>query len=112
MKKSLRNLLFVALGAAFYHVTMADAAELRLIDSGGLVRAVKVVRGNARVVVSLSSPSGSLSGECTAVNVDGLAPEKRVPISAKGECIFLDVPVGSWQIGVPEGAQWRAQIYE
>ncbi len=85
------------------------AAEIRVVDAGGLVRAVKVVRGNARLVISLSS---STQGECVAVNVDGLAAEKRVSVSPQGECVFTDVGVGSWQVQVPGSVGWRARIYE
>lgn len=87
----------------------AVAAEIRVVDAGGLVRAVKVVRGNARVVIALNQ---SVSGECVATNVDGLAAEKRVAVSPQGECVFVDVGVGSWQVQVPGSVGWRVRIYE
>ena len=85
------------------------AAEIRVVDAGGLVRAIKVVRQNARIVVTLNSPT---AGECLATNVDGLAAERRVPVSPRGECVFADVGVGSWQVQVPGNVGWRVRIYE
>jgi hypothetical protein len=85
------------------------AEEIRVVDAGGLVRAVKVVRANARIVVTLNSAA---TGECVATNVDGLAAERRVPVSPQGECIFSDVGVGSWQVQVPGKVGWRVRIYE
>lgn len=85
------------------------AAEIRVVDAGGLVRAVKVVHENARIVVTLNSVA---SGECVATNVDGLAAERRVPVSSRGECVFSNVGVGSWQVQVPGSVGWRVHIYE
>lgn len=95
----------------------AVAGEIRILDAAGLVRAVKVVRGGARVVVtvkSLTAPDTpkALQGECNAVNVDGIATEKHTSISNKGECVFSDLTEGAWQIRVPEKLAWRVQIYE
>lgn len=90
-------------------VRMSVAAEIRVVDAGGLVRAVKVVRGNVRLVISLTRV---VAGECVATNVDGLAAEKRSAVSPKGECVFEDVSVGSWQIQVPGGVGWRVSMYE
>jgi hypothetical protein len=85
------------------------AAEIRVVDAGGLVRAVKVVREKARIVVTLNSPA---AGECVATNVDGLAAERRIAVSPRGECVFADVGVGSWQVQVPGNVGWRVRIYE
>jgi hypothetical protein len=85
------------------------AAEIRVVDAGGLVRAVRVVRENARIVVRLNAPT---SGECVATNIDGLAAERRVPVSPQRECVFADVGVGSWQVQVPGNVGWRVRIYE
>jgi hypothetical protein len=88
---------------------LSAAEEIRVVDAGGLVRAVKVVRGNTRIVVTLNSPT---AGECVATNVDGLAVERRVSVSPRGECVFADVAVGSWQVQVPGNVGWRVRIYE
>lgn len=108
MRRLVLSLFLVAL-AFTARVRMSVAAEIRVVDAGGLVRAVKVVRGNARLVISLTSVA---TGECVATNVDGLAAEKRIAVSSKGECVFEDVSVGSWQIQVPGSVGWRVRIYE
>jgi hypothetical protein len=87
----------------------AEAAEIRVVDSTGLVRAVRVVQQNSRIVIAIK---GGVQGECVATNVDGLSAEKRVAVSSKGECIFTDMPEGSWQVAVPGKATWQAKIYE
>lgn len=92
--------------------TGALAAELRIVDGAGLVRAIKVVRTNAKVIIRFEQSGAPLRGECVATNVDGLAQEKRTSVSPQGECVFNDVSVGSWQVVAPKGAAWRAQIYE
>jgi hypothetical protein len=91
---------------------IAYASELRVVDSAGLVRAVKVVQNQGRIVITVQEVAGAIQGECVAVNVDGLSAEKHTSLSPKGECVFTDMPVGSWQITVPVKAKWRAQIYE
>jgi hypothetical protein len=101
----------------FVTTLLAYAAELRVIDAAGLVRAVKVVRGPSRVVITLQNSSDkgsgtSVRGECVAVNIDGLAAEKRTQVSAKNQCVFDQMSEGSWQMRVPEVATWRAQVYE
>jgi hypothetical protein len=98
-------------------VTSACAAELRVVDAAGLVRALKVVKGPARIVITLQPVSGQGSsavvrGECVAVNIDGLAAEKKTQANSRGECIFEQMSEGSWQIRVPEKVTWRTQVYE
>lgn len=105
----LGTLLLVCLMALW---SAADAAELRVVDSGGLVRAVRIVRGKARVVIVFQPGGKSTGGECVATNVDGLATERHASVSAQGECTFTEMSEGSWQINVPGDRKWRAQIYE
>jgi hypothetical protein len=113
-----RWLTWVVLAALLPTIAVvAHAAELRVVDASGLVRAVKVVRGPARIVIALQNPSESgaaagVRGECLAVNVDGLAAEKRTQINSKSECVFDQMTEGSWQMRVPETAKWRARVYE
>ena len=104
------GVLLVAL--AIVGVSAADAAEIRVIDSTGLVRAVRVVQHNSRIVITMQGETGGVQGECVATNIDGLSAEKRVAASPKGECVFNDMPVGSWQVTIPGKVSWRAQIYE
>jgi len=89
----------------------ARALELRVLDSVGLVRAVRVVKGAAAVKITLEGKRPE-AGSCVAVNVDGLASEKREPVSAQGVCVFKGLPAGTWQVSVPGKARWRVDIDE
>ena len=102
----------IAATASIWPVS-ARADQIRIVDSGGLVRAIKIIHSAAKVVLTLQSQQAvAIKGECVATNVDGLAAEKRVTISAKGECAFAEVGGGSWQITVPSGLTWQVRIYE
>jgi hypothetical protein len=108
------QLTLQVLGLLVGFAATAVASELKILDSAGLVRAVKVVKNEAKVVLNLQ-PNGSsvaIRGECIATNIDGLAAEQRVGVSAKGECVFAGLSRGSWQITVPNAVSWKVQIYE
>jgi hypothetical protein len=89
----------------------SEAADLKVVDSTGLIRGVRVVRDSSRVTVSLVDPKGA-RGECVAANVDGIASERREPITSKGECVFNGLAAGTWQVTVTGGARWRVRIDE
>jgi hypothetical protein len=89
----------------------ADAADLRIVDSAGLIRAVRVVKDSAVVKIALVDAK-SAQGECVAMNVDGIASERRGKISPQGECIFAGLAAGTWQVTVSGGARWRVKINE
>jgi hypothetical protein len=89
----------------------SEAADLKIVDSAGLIRGVRVVRDSSQVTVSLVDPKGA-RGECVASNVDGIASERREPISPKGECVFNALAAGTWQVTVTGGARWRVRIDE
>jgi hypothetical protein len=96
---------------------VAYAAELRIVDASGLVRAVKVVRGPARIVIHLQSTKGhtgavAVRGECTAVNIDGLSAEKKSAVDPRNECVFDQMSEGAWQIRVPDATTWKVQVNE
>lgn len=87
----------------------AYAADLRILDVAGLVRAVRVVSGPATVKVTLEGVQAP-RGECVASNVDGLPSEKKEPLSPQGVCIFKQLPAGTWQVTLPVKARWKVQI--
>lgn len=99
----------VALAVAALWAGPAFAGDLRILDKAGLVRAVRVVGGSATVMVIVEGRRGE-KGECVAANVDGLASEKREPLSPRGECVFKELAAGTWQVTVPGDARWRVQI--
>ncbi len=106
-------LIFLSLTGASLSISAASAGELRVVDSSGLVRGIKVTRGAARLTVSLKSDSGAqVRGECVASNVDGIAADLKAVINPSGECVFPGVGDGSWQITVPAGLSWRVRIDE
>ena len=102
------SLLFICL-------PRCKAEEVRVLDPAGMVRAVKIVKKSVSIVVTVDSEGDKRSipkGECAAVNVDGLASERRVPIFANGACVFTDVAEGTWQVRVPGDLSWRVRIHE
>ncbi len=84
-------------------------SQLRILDTAGLMRATKVVVESANVRISFEE-AGTVTGECVVTNLDGLAAERRAPISPNGECSFEKLSAGSWQVKVPGAVRWRAQI--
>jgi hypothetical protein len=89
----------------------SEAADLKIVDSAGLIRGVRVVRESSRVTVSVVDSKGA-RGECVASNIDGIASERRESISPEGVCIFNALAVGTWQLTVTGGVRWRVRIDE
>jgi hypothetical protein len=110
MNKVFGASLCVLLGGA-YSVLDASAAELRIVDTAGLIRAVRVVRDTSTVTVVVEEPRGA-KGECVLANVDGIASERRESISASGACVFQGLAAGTWQAKVVGGTKWRVKINE
>ena len=88
-----------------------QAADLKIIDPSGLIRAVRVVKDSSVVRITLVDAPGA-RGECVATNVDGIASERREQISPQGECVFKALAAGTWQVTVSGGARWRVRINE
>ena len=110
MKVSIVSFLFaLILGASF--ASDAVAAELRVVDTQGLIRAVRVVRDVTTVTVMVEEPKGA-KGECVLTNVDGIASERREAISGSGACVFQGVAAGTWQAKVSAAVKWRVKINE
>lgn len=87
-------------------VTTAHAAELRIVDTVGLVRSVKLVPATASVVVS-----GVLAGtQCRMTSIDGIAAERTVDADSGGRCVFEDTPPGTWQVEVRPPSKWQVRI--
>jgi hypothetical protein len=121
MKDSLSVRIYRSVAAALAAVLLlspqllsaqqVSGSQLRILDSAGLMRATRVVRESGNVRVTLQG-GAAVKGECVAANLDGLAAERKVPISTGGECSFEKLTAGSWQLRIPSDARWRAQIYE
>lgn len=89
----------------------AHAADIRIIDSAGLMRAARVVRDLSRVTVVVEEPKG-LRGECLLTNIDGIASERRESVSSAGMCVFTGVAAGTWQVKVTGALRWRVVVEE
>lgn len=87
----------------------ASALDVRIVDSKGLIRAVSVVKDTSRVTIRALDHQ-EVSGECVAVNVDGIASERREKLGPSGECVFNSLVAGTWQITVSTTSRWRAKI--
>lgn len=88
-----------------------EAADIKIIDSSGLIRGVRVVKDTSVVRITVVDAPGA-RGECVASNVDGIASERREAISPQGECVFSSLAAGTWQVTVSGGARWRVRINE
>lgn len=101
--------LGVVLFPSLLTAQQSTGTQLRILDAAGLMRATKVVVESATVTISLDD-ADSVKGECVATNLDGLATERRAPVSPGGQCSFEKLSAGSWQVKVPGTGRWRAQI--
>ncbi len=71
------------------------AGELKIVDSHGLVRALKVVKNKAQVVIELKSQPSRLS----LVRSDGISGEiQGQPGEKSGVFLFEQVGEGVWQM--------------
>lgn len=109
MKPFVSGLCALVLGALL--ASEASAAELRIVDTAGLIRAVRVVRDASTVTVVVEEPRG-VKGECVLANVDGIASERHEGISAGGTCVFQGLAAGTWQAKVAGATKWRVKINE
>lgn len=74
----------------------AFAGELKVLDSRGLIRGLKEIRGTATVVVEVGSP---LDGRPMLLsNVNGLAPDIGGRTLTPRSVEFENVPEGEWKI--------------
>lgn len=93
----------------------AHAAEVRVLDSIGLVRATRVIKDRARISIRLQPGQAgvAVSGrDCTLSNLDGVAKEQRVNSGPDGVCEFRDIPSGAWEVSVASGVRWSVTINE
>lgn len=108
-----------ALMFGLFGVVSVHASELKIVDSVGLVRAIKVVRAPIAVVVTIEndtqavpSPDTDNQQECRAVNVDGLAADRSVLLDKARRCVFRNMPAGIWQLKIPQDREWKVHFDE
>lgn len=93
------NLLGILIGSVILlSSSKAAAGELRILDSQGLVRAVKEIGDEATVVVRLSQAATTETALLTPVN--GLSGDIKGKAVKDGSLEFDRVSVGIWKIVV------------
>lgn len=80
----------------------AGAAELRIIDGSGLIRASANLSEKERAEVRISQ-AGFPETNLTLRNIDGLRPEIKAECPGPDTCIFRQVPDGTWLIAPGSG---------
>jgi hypothetical protein len=85
------------------------AEQVRILDNRGLQRLVAEVKGESGVRISARVGESRPLSSCAAVSPDGITvPGEVRPFS---ECLFLNLPSGTWQIRIDPGDfQWRASM--
>lgn len=89
----------------------AFGAELRILDGAGLLRGARVVDDSSRLTIVVED-SKQAGGECVLANIDGLASERREKISPSGECVFVGIAAGTWQVKFPRSVRWKVKSNE
>ena len=80
-----------------------SAAELRILDSLGLTRAVKSVEKAAKVIITASiEEDKSQPADLYLSHVDGLAPDIEGTRNPDKSLLFVEVPEGVWKITAPD----------
>jgi hypothetical protein len=87
--------------ALLWCATSAQAGELKILDSRGLIRSLKEIRGSATVLVTLRTPSGST--KLVLSNVNGLSPDINGREVTSQRLQFDNVPEGEWRIQATAG---------
>lgn len=83
----------------------AEADELRVVDSLGLVRAIKSGESYTEVLVTVRSNDGSpVNPGSTALlsNVDGISADLSVQLEAPASFRFHGVQRGTWKIVISD----------
>jgi hypothetical protein len=73
------------------------AQEVRILDSAGLVRAVRPAVNPVRVEVAVVGGEAKRLAGATLVQTTGLAEDRNATIEGRGY-IFEAIPPGTWQI--------------
>ena len=87
--------LIAALLAGLLSSSDALAGDLKVIDSHGLTRAVRVIKEKAQVVIDVSPrPEGPIP----LSNTDGIANDVKGSLSDSGQLVYQGVSEGTWQL--------------
>jgi hypothetical protein len=97
------NKIFLILLLLLLTPLSAFCAELKVIDSQGLTRAVKKVEKIGVVSITLGPTTKADRGQVTVSLVESTgaeSPRSKVVHSGESEVSFIKVPAGLWQIQV------------
>ena len=88
-----------------FHPAVSAAADLKIVDSMGLTRAMKVIDETANVVVRVKKGQESTVGDqsLTLTHVDGIAPDVSGNKRDGGRYEFVGVLPGTWLVKAPDG---------
>lgn len=99
-------MIFVLLFCA----TQSFAAEIKIFDDKGLLRAMKFIKTQASVVLRLAETAKSSS--CGLESMDGVSSD-LMPLKVSGsECRFSPVAAGAWRVKLPPDARLTEVIVD
>lgn len=96
MKKPLKIILLTLV--SFFLPCSLWAAELKVVDPLGLIRAVSKIEESAKVTITLNSKTSNYPQSLQMVNLDGLAPAKNIQHSGNGLYAADALTPGTWEI--------------
>jgi len=85
------------MAALLFGAQAAAASELRIIDSSGLNRAIRMGVIEAKVTLELAGPAEALS-QTKLVNIDGLLPDRTGRVLDSKKVVFEQIAAGTWQV--------------
>ncbi len=83
--------------------SLASAGEIRILDSRGLVRAVRTVESPMKVVVETRSAGNNK--KATLINSDGIGHDIKGVEEGVSSITFPQVSEGTWQIQDPPSSE-------
>ena len=86
---------------------LSHAGEIRILDSRGLVRAVRSVESPMKVLIEIRSPLLE-DKKATLINSDGIGHDIKGVAESKSELAFPQVSEGTWQIQEPPSSQIKS----
>ena len=73
-----------------------DVAQLKVITSNGLIRAMSPIEDRNTVTISVSGAAMPVT--LTLINVDGIEVERSASGDSQGRFVFRDLKPGTWKI--------------
>ena len=93
---------FFAVLVVLFFTVPAAATEIKIIDSMGLIRAIKKYNSKNQLTVVVKDSNGSFPANIRISNLDGLAQEQTLPHTGNGRYVYKNLPPGTWKIILPD----------